>query len=148
MEKDIAQITGLWEELIDFHKARDAFFSRSREGSKRFGEFIAGNLRKDDAIVYVAENNGSVIAYILATAQEYPPVYEIKNYGVINDLAVASAYRRTGIGRQLVAMAMEWFLGKQIRRIELEVVEANEVSTSFWRKMGCTPYKQVCYMEI
>jgi hypothetical protein len=39
-----------------------------------------------------------VIAHILATIQNYPPAFEIKRYGLLNELAVTSAYRRIGIG--------------------------------------------------
>ncbi len=56
-EQDIPRIIELWKEFIDFHKARDAFFSRSKEGPENFGKFILENINKDDAIVYVAEAN-------------------------------------------------------------------------------------------
>lgn len=101
-----------------------------------------------DAIVYVAEKNGEVIAHILASIQNYPPAFEIKSYGLINDLAVASAYRRIGIGEHLFNMAKDWFGKKGIKRVEIEVAVANEVSTSFWNKMDFKPYKEKCYLEI
>jgi ribosomal protein S18 acetylase RimI-like enzyme len=128
-EGDIPEIIELWKEFIDFHKDRDPFFSRSEEGPENFGKFILENLRKDDAVVYVAEANKSVIAFILATIQNYPPAFEIKQFGFINDLAVASAYRRTGIGSRLFSMTKDWFVQKEIKRIELEVALTNETST-------------------
>ena len=148
MEKDIPAIVELWKEFIDFHKIRDSFFSRSKEGPENFGKFIAENLRKNDAIVYVAEKNGEVIAHILATIQNYPPAFEIKRYGLVNDLAVTSEYRRMGIGQHLLAMVKDWLLKKEIRRIEIEASVANEISTSFWGKMNFRPYKEICYFEL
>jgi ribosomal protein S18 acetylase RimI-like enzyme len=148
IEKDIPTIVELWKEFIDFHKIRDSFFSRSKEGPENFGKFIAEKLRKNDAIVYVAEKNGEVIAHILATIQNYPPAFEIKRYGLVNDLAVASACRRMGIGQHLFAMVKDWFVKKEIRRIEIEVSVANEISTSFWRKMNFKLYKEICYLEL
>ena len=148
IENDISKIVELWKEFIDFHKVRDPFFSRSKEGPENFGKFVAENVRKDDAIVYVAETNGEVIGYILATIQNYPPVFESKRYGLINDLAVLSAYRRMGIGQHLFEMAKDWLVKIDMRRIEIEVAIANEVSTSFWGKMDFKPYKEICYLEI
>ncbi len=148
IEKDIPKVVELWKEFIDFHKIRDSFFSRSKEGPENFGKFIAANLRKDDAIVYVAEKDGEVIGHILATIQNYPPVFEIKRYGLVNDLAVASAYRRFGIGQHLFAMVNDWFVKKDIRRIEIEVAIANKASTLFWEKMNFKPYKEICYLEL
>ena len=147
MEKDIPKVVELWKEFIDFHKIRDSFFSRSKEGPENFGKFIAANLRKDNAIMYVAEKNDKVIGHILATIQNYPPAFEIKRYGLVNDLAVASAYRRIGIGQHLFDLVKDWFAEKDIRRIEIEVATTNEVSTSFWGKMNFKPYKEICYLE-
>ena len=148
IEKDIPAIVELWKEFIDFHKIRDSFFSRSKEGPENFGKFIAENLRKNEAIVYIAEKNNEVIAHILATIQNYPPAFEIRRYGLVNDLAVASAHRRIGIGQHLFSMVKDWFVKKEIKRIEIEVSVANELSTSFWRKMDFRPYKETLYMEL
>ena len=147
-EQDIPGIVELWEAFIDFHKARDPFFSRSRQGSGNFGKFILENINKDDAVVYVAEANGAVVAHILASIQNYPPVFEIRKYGLINDLAVTSDYRRKGIGEHLFGLAREWFAEKGMQRIEIEVATSNEVSTSFWEKMAFKPYIEVRYLEL
>ena len=147
-KQDIPKIIELWKDFIDFHKARDPFFSRSEEGPENFGKFILENLRKEDAVVSVAEANENVVAHILATIQNYPPAFDIKQYGLINDLAVASAYRRSGIGTHLFNMARDWFIKKGMKRIEIEAALTNETSTSFWNKMDFKPYKEVCYLEL
>jgi ribosomal protein S18 acetylase RimI-like enzyme len=147
-KQDIPKIIELWKEFIDFHRARDPFFSRSEQGPDNFGKFIQENLLKEDAVVFVAETNGEVVAFILATIQNHPPAFEIKQYGLVNDLAVASAYRRSGIGKHLFNMAKDWFIKKGMKRIEIEVALTNEISTSFWKKMNFKPYKEVCYLEL
>lgn len=53
------------------------------------------------------------------SARNYPPVFEIKRFGLINDLAVSSAYRRNGIGRHLFFLAKKWLARKGIKRIEI-----------------------------
>jgi len=85
---------------------------------------------------------------MLATIQNYPPAFEITRYGLINDLAVTAKYRRVGIGEHILEMAKNWFEKKAIKRIEAEVVIANEISTSFWAKMGFKPYKEIFFAEI
>jgi ribosomal protein S18 acetylase RimI-like enzyme len=147
-EKDIPRIVELWKEFIDFHKIRDPFFSRSEEGPGNFGKFIAENLRKHDAIVCVAEKNGDVIAHILATIQNYPPVFKIKRYGLVNDLAVTTEYRRIGIGQHLFHIVKNWFSKKGINRIEIEVAVSNEVSKTFWAKRNFRSYKETLFLEL
>jgi ribosomal protein S18 acetylase RimI-like enzyme len=145
---DIPRIIELWKEFIDFHKDRDPFFSRSKEGPANFGKFIAENMSKDTAMVYVSEAQGEVVGYILATIQSYPPAFEIKRYGFVNDLAIASGYRRKGIGEHLFGMAKNWFIEKGMKRLEIDVAVSNDVSTSFWQKMSFKPYKEVRYLEL
>jgi len=147
-KQDIPKIVELWNEFIDFHKSRDPFFSRSEEGPENFGKFILENLNRDDAIVYVAEANREVVAHILASIQSYPPVFEIKKYGLINDLAVTTGYRRKGIGEHLLKMVKAWFALKGMKRLEIEVAISNEASTSFWTKMAFKPYKEVCHLDL
>ena len=86
IEGDILKMVELWKEFIDFHKARDPFFSRSKEGPENFGKFVLENINKSDATVYVAEANGEIVAYLLASIQDYPPAFEMKRYGLINDI--------------------------------------------------------------
>ena len=147
-KQDIPKIIELWKEFIDFHKDRDIFFSRSKKGPENFRKFVLENMSKEDSIVYIAESNGEVVGYILSMVQDYPPVFEIKKYGVICDLAVASEYRRIGIGMHLVNIAMAWFVKKGMNRAEIAVAVTNEISTSFWNKMGFKPYKETCYLEL
>ncbi len=118
------------------------------DGPANFGKFIAENLQNNNATVYFTEDNDELIAYILATIQYYPPVFEIKKYGLVNDLAVAMAYRRLGIGQHLFLMVKDWFAKKEISRIEIEVSLVNETSISFWRKMNFRPYKEIQYLEL
>lgn len=147
-ETDLPKIIELWKEFIDFHKDRDPIFSRSKEGPDNFGRYILENMSKADAIVYVAESDGEVVAYILSMIQDYPPAFEVKKFGFISDLAVSSGSRRSGIGMHLFEMARNWFVKKGMRRIEIGVAVTNEISTSFWDKMGFKPYKSTCYFEL
>lgn len=147
-KEDIPRLIELWKELMDFHGARDSFFSRSKEGPENFGNFLLENMSKDDAIVYVAEVEREVVGYTLAMIQDYPPVFEVKQYGLISDLAVTSEYRRSGVGRHLANIAKDWFIQKGMTRAEIGVAVTNEVSTSFWSKMGFRSYKESRYLDL
>lgn len=148
IKEDIPRLVELWKEFIDFHGARDSFFSRSKEGPENFGNFLLENMSKDDAVVYIAETEKEVVGYILAMIQDYPPVFEVKQYGLISDLAVTSEYRRSGIGMNLFNIARDWFNLKGISRAEIGVAVTNEISTSFWTKMGFRVYKESRYLDL
>jgi ribosomal protein S18 acetylase RimI-like enzyme len=148
IKEDIPKLIELWKELMDFHRARDIFFSRSKEGPEKFGNFLLENMSKDDAIVYVAETEREVVGYTLAMIQDYPPVFEIRQYGLISDLAVTAKYRRSGVGMHLVGIAKDWFIQKGMIRAEIGVAVTNEISTAFWSKMGFRAYKENRYLDL
>ena len=145
---DVGAIVALWQEFMDFHKERDSCFTRSADGHERFGEFVSGRIASDAACVLVAEQQGAIVGYCLATISKYPPVFAQQTYGSIVDLAVTAACRRSGIGQALAAEACRWFAARAIHRIEARVAVANEVSTAFWAKMGFAPYLAIVTKEI
>lgn len=147
-EQDLDMIIELWKELMDFHKVRDPHFSRSSDGHENFLEFISGHISSESSRVLVAEHDGIIVGYCLAFIANYPPVFENVEYGQIADLAVTEKYRRTGVGEKLCREVQKWFRERKIQRIELRVAVTNEVSTSFWRKMGYRPYIEILYKEI
>lgn len=137
---DLDAIVTLWKEFMDFHARRDGHLARAVDGHERFSELVAEQIASDAACILVAEMAGDVVGYCLTKLAEAPPVLEERGYGSVVDLAVAERCRRGGIGERLYRAAEAWLDEHGIRRIEVRVLVANEVSTAFWRKMGFEPY--------
>lgn len=146
--KDLDAIGGLWREFMDFHRDRDPHFSRAEDGDKHFKEFISRHIASDKSCVLVAENDGCVVGYSLATLTKNPPVLKEKDYGTISDLAVSGKCRRMSIGEKMYKETLSWFSEHGVRRIELRVAVANEVSSAFWRKMGFSPYAEILCKDL
>jgi ribosomal protein S18 acetylase RimI-like enzyme len=139
---DLDAIVDIWKEHMDFHRERNEFFTRSADGHIRFAEFVMKNIENPHWLVLVAVVDKLVVAYSMATVMDYPPVFEIKKYGFIQDAAVTRAHRRRGIGTKLFERMQAWFKGRGVIRIELQALSNNEVSQAFWRKMGFMDYLQ------
>ena len=133
---DIPGLQELWKEMMDFHKERDTFFTRSEKGHESFATFISENIKNDDWLVLVATLEENLVGYSLATVAEYPPVFAEPRYGHIIDVAVTQRYRRSGVGQQLLKEVQEWLKKREVNRIELQVSVKNEISQAFWKKMG------------
>ena len=147
-QEDLVSVTELWKEFMDFHKERDIHFTRSNDGHKKFSEFISSQITNEDSCVLVAEYNSNIVGYCSSVISKYPPVFDKQEYGSIFDLAVTEKYRRLGIGEALFEEARKWFYDKNIQRIEVKIVIANEVSSKFWRKTGFSSYIETMYMDI
>lgn len=137
---DLEAIAILWREFMDFHQQRDPHFARSADGHESFKEFLAGHMQAETSSVLVAEQDGCVVGYCLATLAKYPPVFANRDHGTVFDLAVTQRCRRSGIGEQLYRTTEAWFAAHGIHRIETRVAVTNETSTAFWSKMDFNPY--------
>ncbi len=145
---DAEAIVALWEEMMDFHRQRDTFFTQSEDGAGNFERFILQQMDESESCVLVADAGGQAAGYCLAVISEHPPVFVNRRFGSIFDLAVTASRRNQGVGEMLVRRAEAWFGQRDIHRIEVRVAVANEVSMPFWRKMGYAPYVETMYRRI
>jgi N-acetylglutamate synthase-like GNAT family acetyltransferase len=146
--KDVPSVLELWKELMDFHKELDRFFSRSATGHKQFAEFVTGHIKNENSCVIVAEHNGNLVGFCLATISKYPPVLKLKEYGEILGMAVSGKCRQRGIGARLLKALRQWFLKRGIKRIEVRFATANKVAERFWTKMGFQTYLKTASLKI
>ena len=89
----------LWPLVRDFA----ASFAPELEA---FEALLPSVLGRDDTLLIVAEVRGKVVGYLLASAR----LAFLANGPVawVEEVAVASEYRRSGIGRRLMATAETW----------------------------------------
>ena len=86
--------------------------------------------------------NDEIVGFLFAERKQYPPCFVKRDHGLISDLAVTADRRRRGIGAALLAEGMAWFASQGLETVEARVLMANPISTSFWQKMGFSPYLQ------
>jgi ribosomal protein S18 acetylase RimI-like enzyme len=146
--RDIRALVALWEELMDFHQARDPFFTRSRNGSGIFGRFIEENIRNDAACVLVATVDDKVVGYCQGMLDRHPPALAESDFGQILDFGVTAEHRRSGIGQEMLKELCDWFRREGICRIEVRHSTCNEIAARFWPKMGFQPYLQTLFREL
>jgi GNAT superfamily N-acetyltransferase len=58
--------------------------------------------------------------------------------GAVTHVFVEPGVRKLGIARQLVEVVEKWLIERQVRSIELQVIQGNPAS-SFWAKLGYEP---------
>ena len=146
--RDIEVLVGLWKGLTDFHVRRDPLCRPSATAGEAYASFIGEQIEKDESLVLVGEEDGTVIAYAFAAIAARPPVFAETRHGIIFDLFVTESRRKQGIGERLVREVERWFLERGIHRIGVGVSTRNEVSTRFWRKVGYEPHLETLYREI
>ena len=145
--KHVDQIVKLWKELEKLHHELDRFFTLRADAEENFIKFITDLIESSNSTVLVALSDDNVVGYITGTMDEYPPVYERKDCGMIYDLYVSEAFRNQHVGTDLVRRLVSWFNTAKQQRIEVRVVSTNHIALSFWKKIGFKVYIHQLYLE-
>ena len=85
-----------------------------------------------DAAVYVAEEDGVVLGRLSLARDPHPASRHVADLG----LMVAADARRRGIGRMLLAQAVEWAREHGVRKLELHVFPWNEPALRLYEAFG------------
>ena len=138
----------VWKEFMDFHAAIHPHFRRGKMGHVAFRKHLLDIMNTPGATIFVALDGKRVVGYTLLEVRQPPPVYNLPISGILSDMAVASEYRRRGIGEKMLAKALEWFRSKGVHWVELSVVTDNIIGNSFWNKQGFRELMKRMYLEI
>jgi putative acetyltransferase len=88
--------------------------------------------RHPDAAVFVAEEDGVVLARLSLARDPHPASRHVADLG----LMVAVAARRRGIGRMLLDEAVTWARGAGVHKLELHVFPWNEPALRLYESFG------------
>ena len=88
---------------------------------------VSAFLARNPGLCFVATEGANLVGTILCGHDG--------RRGLIHHLAVTSEHRRKGVGRRLVAAALNALRSTGIQKCHLLVFERNEAARAFWRKI-------------
>ena len=88
--------------------------------------------RHPDAAVFVAEDDGRLVARLSLSRDPHPASRHVADLGLMVD----AEHRRRGIGRTLLEEAVVWARGAGIRKLELHVFPWNEPALRLYESFG------------
>ncbi len=88
--------------------------------------------RHPDAVVYVAEDAGRVVARLSLARDIHPASRHVADLG----LMVAASHRRRGIARAMLEQAVAWAGSVGVRKLELHVFPWNEPAIALYESFG------------
>ena len=88
--------------------------------------------RHPHGAVFVAETDGAIVGRLSVARDPHPASFHVADLG----LMVASGRRRQGVGRALLARAVEWARAARVRKLELHVFPHNDPAIRLYESFG------------
>lgn len=126
---DYENVYALWKTIKGFGIRS---IDDSREGVERF-------VRRNPTTSIVAEEDGRIIGAILCGHDG--------RRGCFYHVCVKEEHRKRGVGKKMVAAAMEALKKENISKVNLIAFQSNQVGNRFWSSMGWSFREDVNYYE-
>ena len=118
----------------DFDPQR--FMDPGTDPAGGYAWFLGKQLKDDDAVIFVAEQGGTVIGYVYAALEPVSWKDLRDACGFIHDILVEEQGRRSGTATALMEAAMGWLREHGAPRVILGTAERNEGAQRLFAKLG------------
>ena len=135
---DLPDLGRLGAMLLRAHHNYDPkrFMAPGSDPEGGYAWFLGTQLKDDDSVVLVAEQDGRVVGYVYASLEPQSWKELRDACGFVHDVAVAAEARRHGVAAALFDKAIEWLKGRGAPRVVLWSAEGNAGAQRLFEKLG------------
>ncbi len=136
---DYPALCALWEELDEHHRSVRPDLFRTPTGPRRDRAWVLDLIDGPDSAILVAGGSGtelSGLAVVRVDRSPNEPFRVSRCFVQIDNLVVAAAARRRGVGAALIRASAAWAAERDIELVELKMQEFNEGARRFYEAMG------------
>lgn len=144
---DLPALMRLMRYLADEHALLDPFFVPSDEWHDSIRRMFLERFGVRDHCLLLARDGGEPVGMVTAVLRR-APAFVVERRAVIENLVVAPAHRRQGVGRALVEAVADWCRRRGTQGMELAVAEGNQAGRAFWSALGYRPVILRLYRRI
>ena len=130
--------------FIDGLQRYEAEFESDRRLDSAYAEdqFAALLKRAENGVIFVAENDGRLVGWVLAIEVDGPAyvIEDERHYACICEFFVDEAARGRGAGRALMATCEDWARAKNLSTIHIGHLAQNARAAHVYDKAGYAPY--------
>lgn len=134
---DVTAVLPMVAKICALHESWDAAkFGILPDPEKRYEKWLQRLATDNRSVFLVAENQGRLVAFLVATVEREIPIYRLQEYAVVHDLWVEPEYRQNGIAQQMIMQAIESFQQMEIQQIRLDTAAINEAARRLFASCG------------
>lgn len=138
---DCPAVYRLLHELDDLHVRIRPDVFQPFDDPEQQRERVAGFVDADDAELFVAEMDDSIVGLATVRVASNPdaPMFRSGRRALMDDLFVAPDQRRSGIAQMLLERIKEWTQSRDLPTLDINVWNANDSGVAFFTASGFAP---------
>ena len=146
---DVPNVLPMVAKIAALHESWDpAKFGYLPEPQEKYRGWLTGRTRDARSAFLVAEREGRLVGFLVATTEQEIPIYRITEFGFIHDVWVEPAYRNEGVARQLVMLAIERFRQIGVPQVRADTAAKNDAARGLMAACGMRPSTTEMLVEL
>jgi len=148
---DYEALCALWEELDEHHRRVRPDLFRPPTGPRRELAWVKALIEGPDSAILVAGAARGRLSGLAVVQLETPAEIRFRIQPLfvqVDNLVVAAADRRRGIGAALISACADWSRSRGIERLELKMLEFNQGARRFYEAMGFVTARRWMSLEL
>jgi ribosomal protein S18 acetylase RimI-like enzyme len=147
--EDVPQVLPMVEKICALHESWDpAKYGFLANPSQRYARWMSARASDPRSVFLVAEREGRLVGFIVATIEKEIPIYRLDEFGFIHDLWVEPEYRNEGIARQMTMLLIERFREIGVKQIRCDTSAKNDAARKLFASCGFRPSVTEMLLEI
>ncbi|HET6399303.1 MAG TPA: GNAT family N-acetyltransferase [Candidatus Thermoplasmatota archaeon] len=147
-EGDVDGICALWHEFAQLREGQTQSRILNEDAGDYFFGYATGLLHRKDTLTLVAEADGRIVGYLIATKQRRPPIYHHTKVAYLSDAYVTEGYRKQGILRRFIEEVHKWAEQEGITAVDVQLFQGNQLAQDVYRKLGFRDYRVLLRQEV
>jgi len=148
---DLPSLIVLWHGQYKYHHDLDStyYVSNSTKLDKKYEQYLSQAINKNDPYILVAVQENILVGFI--TYEKVDAGYfdtNIVEHGDVLELYLDPKYRKTGIGKKLMAEVEKFFKNEGINFMRLQCSTFNKNALGFYKDIGFTNRQSLLYKKI
>jgi GNAT superfamily N-acetyltransferase len=140
-EADAPAVRDMMQRLAQQRRESSHHLVLKQEYSRFFGAYLQSLLKNPDSVIKVAEADGRVVGYAIATRSRAPEFYKFSKVAHLSDVFVDEAHRKQGIAHQLLQALEGWARKSGLQALEVDVFPEHEQEIRSLEGLGFTRYR-------
>ena len=124
--------------LVRLHHSYDSrrFMTPAEDLESGYRWWLSRELKRQGAVVLVAEREGTVVGYVYATVEGRDWNALLDAHGELHDVWVDESARGTGVGALLLEELLRWMKAQGVPRVLLMTATQNAAAQRLFARLG------------